>query len=146
MRFQERLREVRFSAIKPLIKRADTIRNKYVAHFSKAIVQGDLTWQPLCLSEFKAIRDTFNDMFDALSFKTEHLMLPADYSPRVQYPAGYDHRTDIEQILDSLARNSVLLNMPEQNPEQWPYQRAALSEQQIEHLNYYRRRFGLSEV
>jgi len=48
--------------------------------------------------------------------------------------------------LDSFAKNSDILNMPERNPEIWQYQRQSLTDEEIAHLNRYRKKFGLSEI
>jgi hypothetical protein len=73
-------------------------------------------------------------------------MLPAEYSLRVQHPVGVGHRTDIEEALDAVARNSALLNLPEQEPDMWGFQRTRLTEAEVVQLNRYRRKFGLPEV
>jgi hypothetical protein len=70
-------------------------------------------------------------------------MLPIQYHPEVQHPPGYDSRPDIEIILDNIAKNSPLLNLPEKSPQAWKYRKDMLPETDLELLNKYRRKFKM---
>ena len=73
-------------------------------------------------------------------------MLPMQYSTRVVHPQGVDSRTDIERILDAIARESPILNLPEQHADYWSIYREGLSERDLEMLNSYRTKFNLTKV
>lgn len=146
--FQERLKRSRFDKeIRAMLKKAKLLRDRSIAHLTKAPLPEDFSKGiRLDLPEIKSLRDALNGQLEALSFNTEHMMLPIDYHPRVQYPVGSNHRPDIEKLLDSLVRDSGLLDMAEREPEQWHYRRPHLNETQVEQLNQYRRKFGLTEI
>ncbi len=65
-------------------------------------------------------------------------------------PIGYDTDTsqsDIEQLLDGIARKSRILTMPEQEPEWWQnYRLPSLGESEKEQINMYRQKFGLTPI
>jgi hypothetical protein len=66
--------------------------------------------------------------------------------PDIIYPIDDKPHSDIDALLDSVARNSPLLNMPEKYPDHWVVYRADLSHEEIEILNKYRLRFGLPKI
>jgi len=65
-------------------------------------------------------------------------------------PIGYDTDTsqsDIEQLLDGIARKSRVLTMPEEQPERWEtYRLPSLTETEKEQINTYRQKFGLTPI
>ena len=69
-------------------------------------------------------------------------LLPIEYSPLVQHPQGTDSRTDIEQFLDLLAKDSSILKLPEENPFLWEGLAKTWAEEKKEPFNYWRRRIG----
>jgi len=72
--------------------------------------------------------------------------MPPEYDPDVRMGGREDQRCDIEKLLDSLARESHLVNLPETNPALWPWELKRLSQEDKDKLNTFRRQFGLSEV
>jgi len=82
-------------------------------------------------------------IFDACNFGWEmHTwFLPYDPASTV---GGKRQPTDIEELLDLVARQSGLVNMPEQ--EYWAVTRDCLSPEQLELMNRYRKKFGLPEI
>jgi hypothetical protein len=70
-------------------------------------------------------------------------MLPIHYDSRA---LRHHEKTDIEEILDGIARNSFFLNMPERHPERWKYRRPNLSGDKLKSFNHYRRKFDMPEV
>lgn len=145
--FDERLREARFDrGVKNLLERARRLRNNRIAHVTKAHIEGDITLSRPDLSEMKTLCEALNSLLDALSFSREHAMLPLPYSPHLVRSLGEEDKTDIEKLLDGLAKNSRMLNMPEQHPERWSRRRGHLTGEQIARLNHYRERLGLSRV
>ena len=142
-----RLRNARFDkGVRNLLERARELRVHRIAHTTRDFVSGSINLSRPNISELKELRDALNSLLDALSFNVEHMMLPIPYDPNVSHPAGSNHKTDIEEILDRIARDSYILNMPEKNPERWRYRRASLNGDKLKILNQYRRKFNLPET
>lgn len=124
------------------------LRHDCVAHFNFGANVNPTPEQrrqrKLLFSELKKYRDAVNSFFDIFCFSRQRLLLPLGYHPDVVHPV--DDRSDIEQLLDDLARDSVLLNLPEENPHHWAGFRNNLSEQDLQTVNKYRAKFGLPEV
>ncbi|HKV56937.1 MAG TPA: hypothetical protein VJO32_01600, partial [Ktedonobacteraceae bacterium] len=55
-------------------------------------------------------------------------------------------RADVDWVLDSVAKSSDLLNMPEHDPLRWQHRRPGFSDEEIRMINVYRVKFGLLEV
>lgn len=143
----DRLRQARFDReTHALLERARQLRVSRIAHTRKGRASEVAETPRIDFTGLKSLRDALNSLLDALSFNVEYRMLPIPYDPQVIHPAGSDTRTDIEKILDSLARDSYFLNMPERNPERWRHRRGVTSEEKLRQLNYYRRKFNLPEV
>jgi hypothetical protein len=140
--FYQRFRAVDFAKrTDSLLEKAKTIRDHRIAHHTPGIFRANFaqTTQPvrLLFQELKELRDALNDYFEALTFGAECFMLPSTYQ---------DNKSDVDEVLDSFAKNSTILNMPELNPERWKYQRQHLTDEEIAHLNRYRKKFSLSEI
>jgi hypothetical protein len=145
--FNKRLRKARFTAsIKGILLRARILRNERIGHTLKDIALGNKEGTRLDFEELISLRDALNEVLDSLSFNVGHMMLPMDYDSTVQYPSGYHHQTDIDEILDGIAKNSIMLNLPENNPRAWGHWIKKLSEKELELVNNYRIKFRLSEV
>ncbi len=145
--FRARLREARFDqTIDALLEKAKGLRSNRIVHTTQDLISGNIQVSRPTLSEMRALRDALNSLLDAISFNVNHMMLPIPYNPNVIHPPKSNHKTDIEELLDCIARNSNLLNMPEKNPEIWSRRRARMGEEKGTQLNFYRRKFGLPEV
>lgn len=145
--FDTRLRDERFDKeVKSLFDKAKELRRHRIAHTTQEFISGNVKLSRPNISELRGLRDALNSLLDALSFSMEYMMLPIPYHPEVTHPAGGDHKTDIEKILDCIARDSLILNMPEKHPERWSRRRAHLGEEKINKINLFRRRFGLPEA
>ena len=132
--FQRYLRRTRFDKqTHIMLDKAKQLRHARVAHIRKEFNLSED--DRLDFEEVKLLRDSLNSILDTLSFSVGHLMLPIQYSPRVIHPKGIDSRSDIERLLDSVARNSAILNLPEREPDYWPIYRENLSKQALEALN-----------
>jgi hypothetical protein len=128
-----------------MLGRAKRLRNERVGHVKQDVVLGISEGAGLNFLELKSLRDALNSLLDALSFNVDYMMLPVPYDPRVQHPVGSNHKPDIEELLDCVAMNSALLNLPEKNPIMWKFWRARSPEAQISQINYYRKKLGLPE-
>ena len=145
--YYARLKKVRFDAeIKALLQTAKDLRDNRVAHLDQNMVSGKVKVFRPTLIGLEKIREALNSLFSALSFNQEWVMLPLEYSPKVLRPNNTQNATDIDRILDGIARSSALLNMPEQRPNSWPYRKPHLTKDQLDKLNLYRVKFGMPEV
>lgn len=128
-------------------KRVEKFRHKRMAHFdSKCNLSPELRrtlW--LSLPVLTNLRDALNSLFEVLCFGCERKVLHIAYDPTIPHPRDMDPRSDVEEILDKIARNSLILNMPEERPQAWPVHREKLRDD-LQALNEYRRKFGLPEV
>ncbi|NDJ76325.1 MAG: hypothetical protein GYB65_08695 [Chloroflexi bacterium] len=133
-------------SIKQKLKSLRNFRNAYVAHLAEDFVSGKTSIKRFDLTDLQQIRDALNQLLHILSLKENHayMMVPVDYSSEVVHPKG--SQSDIERIFDSIARNSVILNMPEDNPSMWFFKKQRLTAETIAVLNSYRRKFGLPEM
>lgn len=145
--FKERLRESRFDQeIRALLEKSKELRSNRIAHTTQDLISENIKVSRPSLSDIRRLRDALNSLLDTISFNVGHIMLPLPYEPSVLHPPLSNHKTDIEEILGCIARNSNLLNMPEKRPETWSRRRARLSEEQINKINFYRRKFDMPEV
>jgi hypothetical protein len=129
-----------------MLKRAKSLRDNRVAHTSKELLEGAMNDIDLDFSELESLCDTLNSLLNTLSFNVGNRFLPAHYLPNVQYPPGREQKPDIEELIDCVAKNSDLLNMPDRNPGWWDIQQQTLAKGELKQLNKYRRKFGLTEV
>lgn len=142
--FDARLKEARFdSEAKTLLAKARELRNHRISHTTRDFVAENIELFRPNISELRALRDALNSLLNSLAFDVEYGMLPSPYDSRV---LRHHESTDIEDILDNIAKNSFFLNMPEQHPERWKYRGPNLSGDKLKILNYYRRKFGMPEV
>lgn len=146
--YKECLRDNRFSdpQIRNIRDRAKEFRNTRVAHFGRDFFQGaynsTIKRTQLFFPEVKALSEKLNQCFSNLGFGREYIMLPTCYWNNKS--AG--HRSDIERILNSLAKDSHILNLPENSPNRWRVVRSTLTESELSQLNHYRKKFGMLEV
>lgn len=134
-----------FSTFKSKVRE---IRHNYVAHLNldKHIKPSpqDIKARTLLFDELKNCRDILNRCFEVLCIGHQKALLPIDYHPDVTHPAGTDSRSDIERLLDGVARNSDILNLPETYPDNWvTIFRNQLSPEELAILNEYRKKFGM---
>jgi hypothetical protein len=145
--FEARLKKARFDReIDILLEKVKELRRNRIAHTTQDLMTGSILVSRPTLSELKVLRDALNSLLDALSFNVEQTMLPHAYDPNIVHAADGNHKTDIEEVLDSIAKDSHLLNMPDKYPERWRNRRRQFSEENINQLNFYRRKFGLPDV
>lgn len=140
--YKERLREGKFDAYtKQLLDKAVNLRDKRIAHFlqdyREQFSQKIPDPEQLSFSELKKLCDELNRLFHICSLNAHYSMLDVSYDGKA---------ADIDKLLDSIARNSRVLNMPEQDPQMWKQgKRPQLSEQELAQFNFYRKKFGLPE-
>ena len=145
------LRAMNFDGVVSRIReRVLKIRHNQLAHFQrKWIVDPSprhMKERFLSVAELSHLRDELNTLFDLLCFGSKRGFLPPDYDSVVQHPEGADTRSDIERLLDGIAKENPLLNMPEEQSDAWPHFRKDMPAETLEVLNSYRLKFGLPKV
>lgn len=96
---QERLKNLRFDQkTKELLEKARKLRDTHIAHFVHNASQEHMT-----LLEIKALQNELNMLLQNLSFEAEFIMLPYSYETQ---------QSDVEWVLDSIAKGSDLLTSP----------------------------------
>ncbi len=149
--FEDLLRDVDFeAALSDLAPRVRELRHNRIAHFNRDwnvdLGPEQAKQRGLQLSELMALRDELKSLFGLLCFEDRKSVHLIHYHPEVRHPPGVDTRPDIERLLDCVAKQSELLNMPERQPEAWPHSRKNLSSAELEVLNKYRVKLGLPEA
>jgi hypothetical protein len=134
---------VQFKNRVDLLEKARNLRHGRIAHLKEDF---DAESTIRSLSELQTLRDRLNSLYDTLSFNVGSLFVPLEYYEDAWHPRGDKDQSDIEKLLDCVARDSYVLNMPEQNPEMWRFARQELAEKEIDTINDYRKKFGLSEI
>ena len=129
-------------------ERAIFIRNKYLAHLDinsnlKPKISENIS---ISFPEVKIFCEQLNKLFSILCFGEGFSFLPIDYEPMVIHPEGVDKRSDIEYILDLIAKDSDILNMPESNWQGWKIYKQNLTKEGLDIINQYRKKFGMCEV
>ena len=145
--FEERMQENELDAhASDIYRRIKRLRDKQIVHLTKdyyaECYDDTLAKTHLYIKEIKALCEKLYVWFHNLSFGCEYVML---------YPCYWDdqprgRRSDIEEILNGIAHDSYILDMPERDPDQWAYLHPTLSQDDLDHLNEYRKKFGMLAV
>jgi hypothetical protein len=145
--FDDHMKAARFDkTIETIVEKARDLRNHRYAHTAADFVAGKVKLYVPTLAELTKVKNALETLFAELSFDVEHGMLPLDYDPRVIHGGSRSHTTDIEELLDSVAKNSYFFNMPEANANAWQFARTQLTAKDLAKLNSYRLRFGMPQV
>jgi len=146
--FEAELRDFDFAEkSKYIAAKIKFIRDKRLAHLSKQILSDDPTERPYLKlvqpTELQEIVKHLNNLFQIVSLHVSCAMTFPDLVDYTQVEFGQRHPPDVVRLLDLVARNSKLLNMPEDEPQQWPFTKEHLSEHDISSLNAWRSKFDL---
>ncbi len=134
--------ENKITQLKSKIKNA---RHYYLAHLNTdALINPDSQkiQETINLTELDEILVISQELFDLLSFGNGHGLWYVGYLDSQREK----QETDIDRLLDSVARESAFLNMPERDPVGWEIRKSQYSETALSIINAYRRKFGLNEV
>ncbi len=143
---EDRLGSVDFDTrVKAIEAKVISIRHNFLAHLNR--IQNTLepdrrTIETITFGEMKELMNAAFDLFNTLSFEVAYVFWWSDYRDEVRNA----NQTDIDRLLDSVAKNSALLNLPESNPVVWSRRCMTLTEKELEILNQYRKKFGLPQV
>jgi len=104
-------------------ERAKRVRDNIIAHLNLQVAIDVPTRAKvgIDLRELRKLLDETTQLVDKLFFGHGRSMLYPEYMPGMKHPEGMDPRSDIEYFLDSLARDSAVLRMPEKRPKFWPH-------------------------
>jgi hypothetical protein len=140
------LRSVNFDKrIAEIEAKIRSIRNNFLAHFDKiqnTLEPDNRTIADITYGEMKDLLTAAFDLFNILSFETYFVPWLMEYGDQVRNA----QQTDIERLLDYVAKSSHILNLPERDPEVWQRRRLKLNAEEIKQINYYRTRAGLTEI
>ena len=144
----------RFKKSRKFESRIKNIRHGYIAHLDlKKYISPTSEDKKLRLIDMSELRECvrlLNSYFLFLCFgKPKWYLISGYYFEGCLLPdaakssADVGGPSDVELLLDGLARQNKELNMPEQNPELWPIRRKALEPRDLKVINSYRERFGM---
>ena len=147
---RESLRSAKFdSTVQDILNRIKTLRNERLAHINQDIITEKQGLTGISFSELESVTNTVNKLINSISFDVEYNMLPLHYMEGVKHPAGTDHGSDIDKILDDIALRSSFLNQRERlsrYPDVWKKIRENIGKDNLKVLNEYRCKLGLDEV
>lgn len=133
--------------VEHLLEMAKQMRTHQIAHTTQDYFSGNIDFHRPDKLALEKMRDALNSLLQALSFNVQHMMLPLPYIDGVGRPQGLSPYTDIENILDNIAKNSILLNMPEVSQERWYWhKKLKMKEEDLVIVNSYRKKFNLPLV
>jgi len=148
--FKNRIRNIKFEHIMDdILNRVQDLRNKRIAHTIKDYIKDTRNIGRINFKELEKLRDHINLFFENLSFNKKHIMVPIPYSVEVQHPKDSDPRSDIEKILDSIAKESAFLNTPERYskwPIVWKERKKRMTQREISIFKKYREKFGFPKI
>jgi hypothetical protein len=123
------------------------IRHNYVAHFNfrKAMTPTaeEIAARQLDFKVIIGTRELINSMYQVLSLNRFAYLPVQYYADSINVAAGGPSGTDIDKLLDLVARHSEAVNMPERQPEFWKHFKDSRSREEIDSLLVLRRKFGL---
>lgn len=138
--FKKILKTKRFNEkVSEMLEDAKNIRNSQVAHLKEGEFE-NTDIKALDISQLKHLKQELNGLLQILSFNFERIYLPLFYTE------FYRKKTDLEHILDSFAKKSKNLYLPEQSPQIWERFKMKLSKEKLDLFNFYRDKFNLSQV
>ena len=132
-------------ALKHIEEHLKPLRHKQFAHLDKTWSAEHNSNQLTLLDIEKPLR-SMSQMFRLLSFDFQRPISWSLYDGRLRLPSREDKRTDIEKLLDSVAKTSAMIDLPEKKPDRWKTIRRRMSATDLELLNKYREKFGMPIV
>ena len=126
------------------ISRIRALRHNYIAHLNYEFnVNPDpqaLNQIAVELCDLKKLRDELVTFFRLLCLGHQYIIAPPEYRDSGIW------QSDIEEVMDCLAGKSLVLHMPKNDPDRWSSYRENLSQEELDMLNEWRRKCGLSEA
>jgi hypothetical protein len=134
--------------INSLLKRAKKLRNRLLAHLDAKYATDPKRKAEAKISfvNLQRLVKQTEELLLGFCFGHGRSMVPPEYSPLIDYPREMESRSDIEYILNLLAKDSRKLRMPEEQKEYWPVYAGGLTQEQKKIFNEWRRRVGKKEI
>jgi AbiU2 len=132
--------EARLSGLEGKVR---DLRHKIVAHWNRSWLNADFefrTKRAVDVTHLKSTAEVLDELFHVLCFGSDFATLPIDYFLDKHNPG---RGTDIDELLDDIARKSPALRRPEENPAAWKELKTKLSAEDIKSFNSYRTRLEL---
>lgn len=148
--FKNRIKNIKFYELtNDVLNRIQDLRNKRIAHTLEDYIKDTTNIGRINFDELEKLKDRTNLLFENLSFRIKHIMVPVPYYDKVQHPKGSDPRPDIEKILDSIAKESAFLTMPERYdkwPTVWIERKKRMTQREIDVFNKYREKLKFPKL
>lgn len=84
-----------------------------------------------------------NKFFELLCFGSGKFVIPLEYYEEDNLIKNNNRKTDIEEILDTIVKESHIFNLQKNKPEIWEFMFPKLEQRDKDEINFYRRKFGL---
>lgn len=141
--FLKKLKEMRFEKnfedFKELFKK---LRDKHVAHLDRNWLErntvGRFAEYSVDLESLKKACELVNQLFRTICIGEDRCLIMTEYH--------IEKYTDIDKVLDLIAKDSRLLNMPEREQAEWLFEKERLSSGEMEFLNKFRANYNLPRV
>ena len=135
-----------------IVSKFKTLRDKRFAHldikFNTDISDKNIEKRTVYLTEICEFRENIITLLPMLNLG--HIFRRTDPETDfydLNYPlADAKDPSDIEVLLDTIAKKSAIMNMPKEDPEGWRLYRKLFDDSQIEIFNRYRKKFQLPPV
>lgn len=142
--FVQTLNSIDFdNSIETIEKNIQLIRHNYLAHFNRnRNVESKKEFfneVKVKLLDLEKAKDLINSLFKLLCFGFEKSTISLGY-------IDPDEENDLDNILETLVKESIILNMPEQQSKLWKHYKERLSVSDIDIINGYREKFGLPKA
>ena len=145
--FQKKIKTTKFNErLKEMSERAENIRNQFVAHrlFRENTKQLTEDAGGLAVSELRLLFQQINKLFQTCSFGSEYGTALMDFMDTTV--GGKPTQSHLDDIFDLIVKDSYFLNEPEKNDYYWESLKKYKSPEEIEILNFYRKKFGMPDV
>jgi hypothetical protein len=146
--FESVMQQARFDTkIADIRESIEVLRHNRFGHFQmKWIAQQEpllIDENNLSISHLEAVARTLNELFSLLSFGEKRSLYLRGYDPDVVHSGTSPYSSDVEKILDLVAKDSRLVNAPERESELWPYMKEQLEPSVLDVMSHFRKKFGL---
>ncbi|MBZ0301862.1 MAG: hypothetical protein K8J31_19090 [Anaerolineae bacterium] len=144
--YRKNLKQGDFSnRIRDFSEKVRHVRNKYLAHIDREANTNpdpqDVIDFSLSSQDLQITLEIMRDLFDVICFNIQHSLWIWAY-------LGHEkHKTDIDELLDNVARNSPVFKTLENEPDVfYEFELAGYTDKDIETLNQFRRKFQMPEI
>ncbi|HOI29743.1 MAG TPA: hypothetical protein PLZ15_08260 [Melioribacteraceae bacterium] len=96
--------------------------------------------------EIEYFTSQINILFEFICFGNGHFVVPLEYYEGDRVDSNQKHITDIEEILDTLVKESNVFKMPIERPQVWEHYHKKLSVTEVNLINSYREKFKMELI